>query len=259
MMNMKTIDEWIEEFKNKIKEGYENNRMDKRLAEYANEVEKPARTLLKRDEPIRHETLPHGGTLIVIPTFKTRTVTPYNVGYRIDLTEWVVNPEVYGMTNYMESIGVNVALKEVAVMAKGMSDNTTNIIEAEQKGELTKEDIKKAREMVSGEHYTDTIVMPSKQRWRFLRNRELWEPHLIPTGYVPEKDRGPYYAGNISDARVYGIPTMKDFALVYSRKEIMVKNTPLKIEYYNRERVLVVDKWCSSAPIREEAVVKITL
>ena len=256
---MKTIDEWIEEFKNKINEGYETHRMDKRLAGYAYEVDQPARRLLKYEEPIRHESLPHGGTLIVMPTPKTRNVTPYQVGFRIDLKEWAVDPTVYGMDNYMHQIGVNISQKEVWVIAKGMSDNAGNVIEAEQKGELSKNDIVKARDLVLGQTYADTIIMPIKQRWRFLKNGELWEPHRIPTGYVPEEDRGPYYAGNIDGARVYGTPAIEDFALVYSKREIMVKNTALKIEYDKRERILLVDKWCSSAPIQEEAVVKITL
>ena len=256
---MKTIDKWIEEFENKIREGYETHRMDKRLAGYAYEVDKPAKRLLKYDEPIRHESLPHGGTLIVLPTPTTRNVTPYQVGYRIDLKEWAADPVVHYVDHYMGQIGVNVSQKEVWVMAKGMADNASNVIEAEQKGELSKNDIVRARDLVSGQTYADTIIMPSKQQWRFLKKGELWEPHRIPTGYVPEKDRGPYYMGNIDGAKVYGTPAIEALALVYSKGEIMVRNTPLKIQYDKREQILVVDKWCSSAPIREEAVTKITL
>lgn len=258
LSNMKTLNEWISIFKTEINEGYEINRMDKQLAEYTEEVENPTRQLLKLDEPIKEEKLSNGTTKIVIPTLKTREVEPFNAGYMIDLSKWLYNPEGYGIENYMRTIGINVALKEIRGIIKGISENTSRIIQAEQKGELSKEDLQKARDMALTERYADTILIPSKQRWRFLRRKELWEPHLIPTTYVPEKFRGPYYAGNINDVRVYENP-VNDFALVFSRKEIMIKNTHLKIEYIKRENTLAINKWCSAAPIREETVVRINL
>ena len=260
---MKTYEEWLEEFRTKIKEGYETHRMDKRLAGYTYEVDKPAKRLWKYDEPIRAQSMPEGGTIITMPTPKIREVKPYQVGYKLNIRKWTEDPvRVVGMDNFMYRIGVNVAEREVWVMAKGMSDNAEHVIEAEKKGELSKNDIKKARDWISSQGmYADTIIMHSKQRWRFLRNGELWESYRIPTGYVPERDRGPYYAGKIDGANVYSTLMIKDFALVYRKKEILVKNTQLKIDYDNPKRpsTLIVNKWCSSAPIIEQAVVKIVL
>jgi len=49
---MKTYEEWLEEFRKKIKENYEHIRLDKQLAGYVYEVPKPATVLPKGSGPI---------------------------------------------------------------------------------------------------------------------------------------------------------------------------------------------------------------
>ena len=261
---MKTYDEWLEAFTTKIKEGYETHRMDKRLAGYAYEVEKPATTLWKYDHPIKAKIMPAGQEmhLIAMPTLKLRTVEPFQVGIRVDLSKWDIEATVF-WDSFMYRRGSDVAEREYWVIMKGMSDNAGTIMKAKKKGELSKLDMKDAQAWIgqNGGEYADTIVVPLEQATELLKKGELWSPHKIPTGYVPEKDRGPYFDGKMGGVNVYWTRFMKDFALIYCKRKITVSNTPLKAYYDKPKRpsCLIIEKWCSSAPILDQAVVKITL
>ena len=262
---MKTYEEWFEEFKAKIEEGYGIHRMDKRLAGFAYEAEKPAKTLWKYDHPITAHTMPRGQRMhmIIMPTPTYRTVKPLQVGVRIDLSKWDFETPVVGLDSYMFGCGSNVAEREYWAIVKGISDNAGKTMETKKKGELSKLDIKEAQAWIgqNGRAYADTVVMPLQQKRELLKKGELWLPHKIPNGYVPEKDRGPYFAGKIDGANVYWMRFIKDFALVCAKRENIVSNTPLKVYYDNPKRPsqLTIDKRCSSAPILEQAVVKVTL
>jgi len=259
---MKTSEEWLEEFKVKIKKGYEACRMDKRLCEFAHEVEKPATTLWKYDHPITADTMPEGQKMhiIVMPKPKYRTVKPLQVGFAIDLSKWDWE-EASGLDSLMPRWGSIVAEREYWAIVKGVSDNAGTTIKTKQKGEFSLADLREARTWIgqNGRKYADMAVIPLQQETELLKTGKLHTPEKIPDGYVPKRDRGPYFAGMLDGAKAYWMRFMKDFALVYAKCETIIRNTPLKV-YYDKPKMpsrLIIEKWCSSAPILEQAVVKV--
>jgi len=259
---MKTYEELLEEFKAKIEEGYETSRMDKRLIEFADESEKPVRTLWKYDHPPTPQAM-HGATVIMMPTPRFRPVKPLQRGIRIDLSKWDIETHMVVLDSYMYRKGSEVAEREYWAIVKGISDNAGNTVKAKKKGELSVPDIKEAQSWIgqNARNYADTVVMPLEQKTGLLKKGKVWLPNKIPTGYVPEEDRGPYFAGMIDGARVYWMRFIKDFALVYAKCETIMRNTPLNVYYDKPKRPsqLTIEKWCAAAPILEQAVVKITL
>jgi len=170
---METNEKWLERFKVKIKEGYENNRMDKRLCEFAHEVDKPAKTLWKYDQPFSAQTIPAGQEMNIIPMAspKLRTVEPLQVGIRIDgLRSWNFENDGWGLESLMFRNGSTVAEREYWAIVKGMSDNAGKTIKARNKGEVSELDIREAKSWIgqNGRAYADTIVMPIQQETDLL-------------------------------------------------------------------------------------------
>ena len=95
----------------------------------------------------------------------------------------------------------------------------------------------------------------------FQLSGELLEGWRIPTGYLSKEKRGHYFSGMLEGLITYWAPFMKGVAVVFERDKIQVVNTPLKISFDNTQRPskLILEKWCSSAPIIDDAVAKILL
>lgn len=263
LIEMKTHEDWLKEFRAKIEEGYETQRMDKRLAGFAHEHEKPVKRLWKYDQPITAQTMVAGQPIIVAPSPTYRNVEAFQVGIRIDLSQWNFKDPIVGSDSYMFGIGSRVAENEYHAIVKGISDNAGNVIKTKKKGELSKLDLKEAQAWIGsyGNEYAETVIVPLEQKTKWLIQEELWLPHKIPTGYLPEKERGMFFSGWINGVNVYWMRFLKDFALIYAKRKAIICNTPMKIYYDNpkRPKELFVSKWCSSAPILDQAVVKITL
>lgn len=259
---MKTSEDWLKELDTKIKEAYEIRRMDKKLIGISREKEKPATTLWKYDHPPTAQEK-HGMTITVMPPLKLRTVKPLQVGIQIDLSKINVEDAISEsvLTSFISSYGKDVAEKEYVAIIRGLSDNAGNAIEAKNKGDLSKDDIKKAQSWIgeNGRKFADTIIMPLEQETKFLKEGAIFEPHKILDGYVPKDERGPFFSGKLSGSGVYWMRFVKDFALVYAKQETMLINTPLKLYYDDPKELLTIEKWCSAAPILEQAVVKIQL
>lgn len=258
---MKTYAEWLEEFRTKINEGYRKHRMDKKLAGSVYDVERKTNIMPKGSGPIGAFDLTEGRPPPLY-TFTTQNVTPLNIGFQIDMKEWAKEPERYGMDTYMEEIGETIAEREAYAIIKGMLDNAGHSIKAKTKEQMSKEDIIEAKNWIRSQgFYADTIILQSEQETQFLLEGALLEPHLIPTSYVSEEDRGHHYLGRIDGLNVYWAKFVGGLAIVYSKRSIKLAKTPLKIEFDNLERPskLTVERWCSSAPMDKRGVVKIDL
>mgnify|MGYP001121165489 CR=1 FL=1 len=76
--------------------------------------------------------------------------------------------------------------------------------------------------------------------------------------------RGPHFAGMINSLRTYSTHGLEDKAVIFRRGDIWTYTTPLthsKIHYdnINHPTKLIIQKWCSSAPILDESVVVINI
>lgn len=256
---MKTFTEWLQEFRKKIDEGYERSRMDRALARDAEQVDRPVRALPKLDEPIKLYSVPPGGKLPPPISFGFRTVEPKNVGFFCDLKDWADDPREIIL---MWRLGEFLAEREYFWIVKSLLENAGHTTEVETKGTLTKSDIQKAREKISESGlFGDRLVIPREYVLKWWKEKQLWEAHRIPTGYVPEEQRGRYFWGWIDGFNVYSARFLKDVAVLFDRNEIIIRNTlhTVSFDNMNRPKKLIIEKWCSSAPIIDDAITKIKL
>ena len=100
--------------------------------------------------------------------------------------------------------------------------------------------------------------MHFEQKGEFIKNNELSYPD---ERVVPQEKRGAYYAGGIGAVNVYWTRFTKDYAVVFSGRDIVFERTPLSAEFDNMTHPtkLILVKWCAAAPMFDQAVVKMQL
>lgn len=263
---MKTYAEWLEEFRTKIRAEYERCRMDKQLAKYIYEVEKPATVLPKGSGPIGAQIIREGAPSPEPYVISSQVVTPKDVGFTVNLKDWSEKKEYTYIDTLLASLGRDIATREGFVILRAMFEKAGHSREVKTKGQLTKEDIKEAKDWIRKQGwYADTSVIHPEQEAQFLIRREILEPTLLtgyaPFGFASEEERGPNYAGWLNGLNVYWTPLVKGLAFVYRKSEIIVMKTPLNIDFDNLDKPskLIIKRYCSSAPVDERGVVKITL
>jgi hypothetical protein len=257
---MKTFEEWLEEFKKEIEKGYQDTTMVSSLSEYIHkDRDKPLTTLPMYDGPPTASTLTQGGTITTV-RFTLRSVKPIDAGFTLNLKDWADNLDQYFMDPLMNQLGKDLADREYWIIVNGMIAYAGNTVNVKQKGQLSKDDIREAQRQVLGT-YADCAIMTPQQEAQFWKNGQMLAPDRIPSGYIPKERRGYYYTGMIDGVNVYVASFIKDFALVFGRREMIFASTPLKISFDNMEhpKQLILHKQCTSAPMFDNAVAKIQL
>jgi hypothetical protein len=257
MSQTKTFEQWLEEFKKEIKKGYEKATMVMALSEHVYK-DKVFTALPKYDTPLR-ASIVHEGEQLVPVRASLRTVNPLDAGFIQDLGDWSDNPEGYGMDMFMNDLGKLVADREYAIIAFSMKNCAGNTFKSEKGGHLSKDDIRKAQSLAEG--YADSVIMNHQEKVEFLKNGQILDPNRIPESFVPKERRGYYYSGMIGAVNVYWASFIEDFALVFNREEIISASAPLKIRFddIRHPKQLIGEKLCVSAPMLDQAVVKIEL
>ena len=222
-MEMKTYKEWLEEFRTKIKEG------------------------APPPEPY---------------VYSTQRVTPKEVGFIVDLKNWVDEKEYTIMDPFLVDLGRGIAIREGYVIIRSMDEKAGYSMKTKTKGKLTKMDIIEAEKWIKKQGwYADTLLIHPDQEAEFLIRNEILIPSLIPTSYIPKEKRGRNFSGLLNGLNVYCTPLVEGLAFVYKKSQIIVAKTRLKIDFddLTNPSKLIIQRSCSSAPIDERGVVKITL
>jgi hypothetical protein len=237
--------------------------MDNKIAGFYSEVERPVNGLLKYDEPIKVHVLRPGEPLPPPIPPKIRNVTPINVGFSVDMRKWAEDPTRWGgMDHFMFHLGKAVAEREYYTIVQGMFNNAGNVLKVEEKGILKIENIQEAKNIIRNKGlYADCILLHPDQLHAFRLSGELFEAWKVPTSYLPEEKRGRYFSGLIAGLKTYRANFIEGIAIVFESDKIQVVNTPLKISFDNIQKPseIILERWCSSAPIIDNAVVNIIL
>jgi hypothetical protein len=259
MVNFQT---YLDDFKKEIENEYKQRGMATAIAEYFHEdLKKTPIILPKLDGPPMASTVAPGGRITPIKA-SYRNVKPKNAGFILALKDWADEPDRYYMHMLVRQLGAHLAEREYAIIVEGMVSCAGNNIRAKKKGELSKQDIKEAQNWVASQGaYADSVIMHLTQKMKFWRNKELLDPGRIPQSCVPQEKRGPYYAGWLDAVNVYWNRFAKDFAVVFSRREIITASTTLEVRFDNmtRPKQLILKKLCVAAPMFDQAVAKILL
>lgn len=252
----KTWTERLTEFRENIKKGYDSTKIANIISGHFYEVSERQRKILKYSGPMRAQMIREGERLHDTPTISSRNVSPMNAGFSVDLSNWAVDPDSFnGMDTFMEDIGAKLAEKEFYVIIKNLCDYAGTSIDSEGKT-LTKNDLEKAVTYSRlHEIFFDTIVADSKTVEDFRLKSELWEPWNIPTGYIPESKRSPNFAGMVSGLRLYTKQFLENKIVIFRVHDVMTYTTPINVNFDTEiPSSLIVEKWCSSAPVIDQSV-----
>lgn len=259
MPESKSYNEWLQEFREKIQVAYEKQRLDKQLAGYVYDVDKPVRTLPKGSGPYGVFVIREGEELPPPYVLSSQQVEPINIGFSLDITGWAQDPERYVMDVLLSNIGRNLAQREAFVILKGMIDKAGRSIQVKEKGKLTKSDLLEAERWIKTQGFhADTLVLHPKLENAFRMRGELIEASKIPQ---LARDKGSHFSGIIDGLNIYWTPIIEKYALLYKKSEIVIAKTPLKIEFDNTSSPskLITERWCSSVPVDERSVVRIEI
>lgn len=252
MSEKKTFQQWLEDFKKKIVLGYEETTMVTALCEYIQkDCREPPTTLLKVER--QPKTIGSENVHMIEVKMTPRNVKPLDAGFVLNLADWSENPEECCMDMVMHELGRNIAENEYAIIIKGIESCAGTKVNVKEKGQLSVDDI---REASNHAQYPDSVIMSLQQMSEFLLKGQI-----SAFGFLPNEKRGLHYSGTIGALNAFWTNFMKDFALVFSRREMNFASTPLEIEFDNIETPtkLITRKMCVAAPSFDKAVVKIEL
>lgn len=256
----KTWAEWLDEFTRHINEGYESHRIDRIVSGHAYEQEEPQRRILHYSTPMRGGV--QVGEVLNFTNVTFREVPLYNVGVHIDMEKWSTEPSRWGgMDHFMWSVGARVAERQYGSIFKSLCDYVGTNFDSEHVEKLTNNDLRRARDHLDSLGiFGDTFIVSYKYLENFRARNEIWNSWDVPTGYVPEELRGRFFVGIISVLRTYRKYFLDDKAVIFRRDDIMSYTTLLNVSF-DREppTKLIIEKWCSSAPIVDESVVVINI
>jgi len=254
---MKTFEEWLEEFKKEVVKGYNDTTMVTALCGHVySDREKPPTSLYMLDGPPTASTMFKGAPLVTL-NFKSRSVKPLDAGFVLDLKDWADDTGQMAIGEIMDQLGKDLADREYWIIVNGMITFAGNTVNAKQKGLLSKDDIKEAQRQVLGT-YADSAIMNPVQEAEFWKNEQMLAPEQVLSGYVPKERRGYYYTGMIDGVNVYIASFIRDFALVFSRREMIFASTSLALSFDNmaHPKKLILRKLCASAPMFDGAIAK---
>jgi hypothetical protein len=248
MSEKKTFQQWLEDFKKEVEKGYEETTMVTALCEYIHKDCKEApTTMLKVEREYQNQQM-------VLLKGTLRNVKPLDAGFVQPLGDWYKNPEGWGMDMFMHELGRDIAEREYAIIVKGMESYAGTTIKAREKGQLSVDDIREAES--HAKEYADSVIMNLQQMKAFLIKGQI-----STLSFLPEEKHGYHYSGMIGGLNVFWTNSIKDLALVFSRREMNFASTPLEIAFEDMEspKQLILHKMCVAAPIFDQAVVKIEL
>jgi hypothetical protein len=257
---MKTFAEYLEEFRKEIEKGYHATKMVSALCGHVYEDrEKVPTGFLMYDGPPTASNYAGDISLITLNA-KLRNVKTFNAGLVVDMKDWADDPEQTAIETIMGQFGKDVSDNEYWVIANAMITYAGYEVAAKKKEELSKQDIIDAQNNVLGT-YADCVIMSPLQKAKFLNEGQMLDPWSIPRGFIPEERRGYYYSGMLGGVNVYVASFAKNYALVFSRDEMIFQSEPLKVSFdnINHPKQLILRKMCASAPMYDNAVAKIQI
>lgn len=257
---VKSFSEWLNEFKSSINEGYESNRINKFVSGRHYEVETRQRRIIKLS-PARFEIRKPGQPRSTV-NLSHRKVAPINVGFPINIKDWSKKPdECIGINSVMMDIGHYLADSEYYAITSNLILYAGECIDSEVKGQLSKNDICRAKDIgkTNDIHY-DTIILNNKYVFELRKRDEIWEPAKIPTGLLPEINGESHFIGKIDGLNAYSTTFLEEKCVVFRRNDVRTYTTPIEVTFDSEPpESLIIEKWCSSAPIKDESVVVINM
>lgn len=253
-------EEIVKEFQTQVDKLYNERRIDRTLAKERHIWNvKSKMTKLPKNRPTAQILTEGQKPTVFIPQY--RNVTPLKASITLDIQKFVKELDRH-IDVFSSHMAHAIAEGEARVIIKGLIDHSGKTITVKERGHLKSAAIKEASRWI-GSHglYADTVITNPKQWAELVKGRKILEPERIPSSWVPREERGPHYEGKIDGRDLYCFNLPEKVALVYRKEEVILAKTKLNVRFDNPERPanIIAERWCSSAPVLEEGVVKINL
>jgi hypothetical protein len=252
--SMRPYSQWLNDLRGKIIASYDRYRIDKEIADLVKEVSKPQTVLPKGSgQPFLLQRLGPHGDLPEPYTYSTQVVTAYPIGISCNLPKgWADEHNI--MDGLMDDIGLKLALREAQVILSGLEKADTRF-EPREQGKVTRDDILRAAAAVRQKGFLpDAVVLDPIKGEELLLKGELVEAWRL-RGFKKETA---HYAGMVAGLDVYWTPVAGNNVFVYDKSYVIVARTQISVKFDNIEHPtkLIVDCWCSSAPVDPRAVAR---
>ena len=250
---------YLAEFRKQIEEGYSQHAYLNHLVSSVRTVEERASILLKGYGPAGAQVLSEGTAPPKPYAVSTRLVETYDVGFRVEVRDWAKAPEGLLTETLMEQIATKIAENEVLVLVEGLAKNAGKQVQATNALRLSKADLRSAIQWIGNNGFQPNrvLVSPELESQLMLKNELLEKWHFSSS----TEDWGSHYSGKIDGLDLFWDYSLTGRAIVYESYNVTFAKTDLKVTFDDMQNPnqLIVQSWCSCAPLDERSVALITV
>ena len=243
---------YLADFRKQIEDGYSRHAYLNNLVFSVHTISEPASIFPQGYGPtgtkIEGEPLPEPYAV------STRAVTPYDIGFRIQVRDWAKSPEGILMGTLMELIATKIAENEVLVLVEGLTKTAGKQFQATNALRLSKADLRNAIQWIGSNGFQPNrvLVSPDLESQLMLKN-EIIEKWHFPSSMA---DWGNHHSGKVDGLDLFWDYSLKGRAIVYESYNVTFAKTDFKVTFDDVQNPtqLIIQCWCSCAPLDERSV-----
>jgi len=249
---------YLADLRRQIEDGYTRHAYLNHLVFSIRTVSEPASVFPKGNGPTgaqksQSEVLP--GTYAV----STRIVTPNDVGFHVQVRDWVKAPEGILTGTLAELIATKIAENEVLVLVEGLTKTAGKQFQATNALRLSKADLRTAVQWIGSNGFQPNRVLLSPE----LESQLMLKNEVIEKWHFPSfmLDMGSHHSGKVDGLDLFWDYSLKGRAIVYESYNVTFAKTDLKVTFDDVQNPtqLIIQSWCSCAPLDERSVALITV
>jgi hypothetical protein len=251
----------LDEFRRRIIEAIQRYRIDEELVGGIIEEEKFSNYIFRKSEPDKQESLPKGGTMIVLSPLITENVKPERICIKADLSAWINYSWQMVMDTCLEDLARSVTNQEATFLVNGLLKDAKEF-EA-QATELSKSDIKKAVDWIhqnalSFHTYPNILVMHPRLEAEFEKRGDIVEVYRLPKDLF----NGSHFSGRVNGLNVFSIAHIPpNIILIYDKQKIRLRRSKIRVDFdsIKKPRYLLVREERKVWSVDPNALAKLAL
>jgi len=248
---------YLADFKRQIEDGYGRHAYLKNLVFAVHSVPDPASIFPQGNGPTGART----GEGAQPESYKvsTRAVTPYDIGFRVEVRDWARAPETVHMGTLMELIATRIAENEVLVLAEGLTKAAGKQFQATNALRLSKVDLRNAIQWIGSNGFQpDRVLISPDLEAQLTLKDEIIEKWHFPSSMA---DWGNHHSGKIDGLDLFWNYSLKGRVVVYESFNVSFAKTDFKVSFDDVQNPtqVIIQCWCSCAPLDERSVAVITV
>jgi hypothetical protein len=249
---------YLADFRKQIEDGYSRHAYLNHLVFSVRTVSEPASIFPRGNGPTGAQS--SQGEAVPEPyAVSTRIVTPNDIGFHVQVRDWMKAPEGTLMGTLMELIATKIAENEVLVLVEDLTKTAGKQFQATNALRLSKADLRSAIQWIGNNGFQPDRVLVSPE----LESQLMLKNEVIEKWHFPSfmADRGNHHSGKVDGLDLFWDYSLKGRAIVYESYNVTFAKTDLKVTFDDVQNPteLIVQCWCSCAPLDERSVALITV